>query len=1319
MSVEGDKLGYKDLISPDGSINELISQLEQLSRTYGAMVSGIKVGAKSISISMKQLKSSTSEARAEIDEAAAAADRLERAEKELKFAMSDIGKEVAWVKAQTAEVNKATVAQVRQVEALAGSYDKIKLELEDNVRLWKALSSSEKASADMGGEVLNTIHSLTARLAEMNAQLKPTVARLTEVQKAEQKLAFLQSEEGQRLIDLKRQINEITSGRKTEKAEIDRVTRAYSELIKAKSEETVKVAELNRQRNEAIKIAKLTAVVNTSEEGSYNRLSAQYELNKIKLNAMSQAERNATDAGKALEQETLMLYKRMIALQEATGNHKLSVGNYAKAFDGLRFSVFQIVREIPAATVSMQTFFLAISNNLPILADEIARVNAKNKAAIANGGKSVSVIKQIGKAILSWNSLLVVSITLLITHGKQIVDWTKNIIFARRELGEYEKALSDIAKETESSNANYGKNIVTLKKLQKEWKDLSNMGDQLKWIDENKSKFDELGVSITNVNDAENLLVEGTDDFIASLRARAKAEAGYKLASEKYEQALIKQAEADAKITANPSMETFVKKNEQGFYEITPEFTRRTGTYNEALRLASEQSSKLMEVTTADSYDKETTDAINDYYHAKIKALGTQIKASETRFVNEITKVSNEAEKLQDEGNRYFELAFGFEQLDSTNKPKKDKTGSDGDKRRNLTDAIYRNDITLQRKYEESITKLQRDEFAKRRKEATYNFLDEKRQLEEKYRKNQEYIANVNGEYETLTDTQKKQIQQQNERIIQTIANNEKQLQFELSQIEKDRRINSLNVMRETLDWELETIEQSINEEMSLKLAQLENEKQLVLETNKNLEEGARSETEIVAEYAKKRLNIEAQFAVAILKLKKDNIDAQLELVKRGSEEESELLLRQNEIELQQALANNRAKPAAERQDETLITHVYRVKAARIRGEKDLESFDEGQSLAEAQFNAAKHSEYEITRFKLSQEIARWNKQIALAESGSLNWSEVQIKAAKETVKGLERELDEATSFTERWAEKGLGGALLERLGFDDDQISALEDATSEIADAIVESLQAIYEAEVELAEKQVELAEERVNAAQSALDAEIEARNNGYANNVATAKKELQLEKQNQLEKQRLLEEAQRKQEAVDTVMQASNLITGVSAIWATSMKLGPIAGPIIASIVTATMFGAFLASKIKAAEATKASQAYGEGGLEILDGGSHASGDDIDLNTKNSRGKSMRAEGGEAMAIINRRSTRKYHKQLPHIIKALNSGTFEDKYLHAFKTGETLQNYSYTGTLDVNLSTVESELTEIKKQGRHRIYTTADGTTVIIDRNVKRFIK
>lgn len=1204
MAIEGDKIEYRDLISPDGSINELISQLEQLSKTYGAMISGVKIGAKSMSISMKQLNSTTSEARAKIDEAAAAADRLERAEKELKFAMSDIGKEVAWVKAQTADVNKTTVAHARQVEALTGSYDKIQAELADNVRLWKALSDSERASADMGGQVLATISQLTSKLSELNSQLRPTVTRLTEVQKAEQKLAFLQSEEGQRLLELKRQINEITSGRKTEKAEIDKVTRAYNELTYAKSEEAVKLAELDQQRNEANRIAKLTAQINNSAEGSYNQLAAQYELNKIKLNAMSQAERNATGAGEALEAETLDLYKRMIALQEATGNHKLSVGDYAKAFNGLRFSVFQVVREIPAATINVQTFFLAISNNLPILADEIARMNAQNKAAIANGEKSVSVIKQICKAIFSWNSLLVVGVTLLIMHGKRIADWIGNLVGAKKPLASVEEtlvsaeeALGEFGEKLKSTANEYADNLTTFKKLQQEWINLKDIAEKTNWLDENISKFEKLGVSISNVADAENMLIESSDEFITSLKLRAEATAAQNLATSKYAEALVEE-----QAIANLELKKFLANRH---YATSP--------MNKKLN-----------------------------YEIVIKAQ-EEIDARQSRLSS-----------LRSEADNYFERAMSSnaeadEMLRSIGLTpfNNDQKENGQNRQRDISNTIYRMSLNAKKKYEESVTEIERHEFLKRISAANSSANAKLRELDEVRRKAREYLIDEEGKYKELTDEERIMLNEIQTDAANTAVNVQAALTANLEQINKEWAIHHLEITQKELQLRLEMVKKNTEEELDIRLQLLEVEEKIALAENEKIFYGA-----------------------------------------------------------------NRQRP-------DFIKAKYTKQKNTARAEYELTNFDREQNLMEAQFNATERNEYEITRFKLAQEIARWNKQIALAESGGLDWSQVQIDTAKETVKGLERELDKATSFTERWAEKGLGGALLERLGFDDDQISALEDAASEIADAIVESLQAIYEAEVELAEKQVELAEERVDAAQSALDAEIEARNNGYANNVATAKKELQLEKQNQLEKQRLLEEAQRKQEAVDTVMQASNLITGVSAIWATSMKLGPIAGPIIAGIVTATMFGAFLASKIKAAEATKASQAYGEGGLEILDGGSHASGNDIDLNTRNSKGKNIRAEGGEAMAIINRRSTHKYRKQLPHIIRALNSGTFEDKYLQAFKTGEMLQNYNYTNTSDVNLSTVESELTEIKKQGRRRIYTTADGTTVIIDRNVKRYIK
>lgn len=1284
MAAEGDKIEYKDLVSPDDSILELLIQLEQLNKSYGTMITAIRAGAKEIVYAMKQTSGATSEGRAQIDEAAAAASRLERAEKELKFALSDTGKQVAWLKAQTADANKVSVEQARQIKALTGSYDKIKAELNENIKLWKSLSEAERMDAKMGGQVLESIIGLKGQLAELDATLKPTVTRLTELQKAEQRLAYLQSEEGQKLIEIKKQISEVLSGRKTEKAEIDEVARAYEKLSKAKSDENIKIQELNQQTSEANRIAKLTAQLNNAATGSYNQLSAQYQLNKIKLNAMSAEERNATEAGRALEEQTLRIYKEMIHLQEATGNHRLSVGDYVKTWDGLGNSVTQVIREIPSAAVGLNTFFLAISNNIPIVIDEIQRLKEKNEMLRAEGRPTKNIIGSITSSIFSWQTALILCITALSMHGKEIINWIANIGKAPGALMTTKERLEALQEELEKTNGSYGQNITTLKKLQNEWQNLSTKKEQLQWIRDNESEFKKLDISITNVTDAENVFVENTEAVIEALRLRAKAAAATKLASDKYEQALIKRNEAETATETGPSG---WDKAKNFFVQSMLRGTDEYGVGPSAANL------QVADQVSAQSFLEQ-----------RVKTLNAEADAAEK------------------DGDAYFDLAAGYEEAakarlksakieEHHRTPKKEPKGRQP---RDITDTINRNDITLQKKYEESITKLQRDEYVKRRKAAADATFDANRQLAEQYRKNEEYVKNTEGKYKQLTDEQKKQIAQQQKWINDTIANNLEQLKFELEQIEKERQINSLRILRETIDWELGAIEKSVRDEQAIKLEQLKQEEELVKKTNAAVAEGGRSEAEITAEFAKKRQQIIAEYDKIIYEMRQKDIQNQLELVKKGSQEELDLLLQQNEIAMQLALAENRAKPAAQQQSESSINKSFDKKAQTITGSFTMTGFDEAQAEAEATFNIIKHNETEITKFKLQQEKERWEKQIALAKSGALDWSDAQIKAAEATVKGLERQIKEASSTINLIGEKGLGGALLTKLGFDDDQISALEDA----ANIILDNIKAIFDAEVELAEMEVEKAKERVDAAQSAYDAEIEARNNGYANNVATAKKELQLEKKNQLEKEKQLEEAKKRQEAINSVIQASSLITASANLWSSFSSI-PIVGPALAIAAIAAMWGSFAYAKIKAAQVTKAaSQEYGEGGLEFLEGGSHASGNDIDLATKNSKGKNMRAEGGEAMAIINKRSTRRYRRQLPGIIDSLNKGTFEDKYLRAFESGETLQAQISQSPVLIDLSKLEQDVTEIKKQNATRYYQMGD-TTLIVKGNVKRYIR
>ena len=613
------------------------------------------------------------------------------------------------------------------------------------------------------------------------------------------------------------------------------------------------------------------------------------------------------------------------------------------------------------------------------------------------------------------------------------------------------------------------------------------------------------------------------------------------------------------------------------------------------------------------------------------------------------------------------------------------------------------------------------------------------------YRKNEEYIKNVDGKYKKLTEDQKRQIAQQNAWINSTIANNLKALALQLEQIQREQAANSLRLQRETqtgavssapiaenapkntetaittnvtVTRDASQMEASLVEERELMRQNLEAEYKLVLDTNAKLlaagDEHARSEEEILIEFNKKKLELYADYDKQILSARERDIENQLELVKKGTEEELQLLLQQNEVRRQLALAENAAKPAAEQVSSSVINAKFDKSAAQTKGSFEMTGFEEQQALDEAIFNEVKHNETETTRFKLEQEKARWEKQIALAESGGLDWSQAQIDAAKSTVKGINRELSELNNFISNIGKKGLGGSLLEKLGFDDNQINALEDAVN----IVLEQFQAILDAEVELAEKQVELAEKRVEAAQKAYDAEIEARNNGYANNVATAKKELEQEKKNQQEKQKVPAAAQKRQESLNTVIQASSLVTASANLWSSFSSI-PIVGPALALAAIATMWTSFAVAKVKAKQVTASqSEEYGEGGLEFLEGGSHASGNDIDLGTSNKKGKRMKAEGGEALAIINKHKTRKYRKILPDIIDSFNKGTFEDKYLNAFGSSDNVR-ISLNANGNIDLSGIESDVRNIRKQNETKYYTLPNGSVVIQHKNIKRIIK
>lgn len=200
-----------------------------------------------------------------------------------------------------------------------------------------------------------------------------------------------------------------------------------------------------------IKAQKDQIIQSRAEEGSITALRKQIILLTKDYDDLGRTRRNG-DAGKALLAQIANVQKELSAAEQASGRFQRNVGNYASAWNGLSFSVQQVARELPSLAVSANTFFLAISNNLPILVDEIAKARkeyAAFKAEIAAGNKDVKAVapvwQQLTKSLISWQTALVVGLTLLSVYGKEIINWGKELVRGKNYVLDLSTAEQELA----------------------------------------------------------------------------------------------------------------------------------------------------------------------------------------------------------------------------------------------------------------------------------------------------------------------------------------------------------------------------------------------------------------------------------------------------------------------------------------------------------------------------------------------------------------------------------------------------------------------------------------------------------------------------------------------------------------------------------------------------------------------------------------------------------------------------------------------------------------------------------------------------------
>ena len=421
------------------------------------------------------------------------------------------------------------------------------------------------------------------------------------------------SESAKRIDALNDRISELKAGLKELRAERKAGTideEAYNERVAQTTQELA----ANRAEVKALQSAMRTYSREIQDnikeeknlEGAVNGLRASIRNLTAEYNALSAADR-AGAIGNGLAERISKIQTQVSAAEQRLGNFRSNVGNYQSAFNGLNVAVSQIVRELPSAAMGADMFFLAISGNIPMLVDEINKLREFNKSS----EQSVPILKQLGAAVFSWNSLISVGITLLTVYGKDIVSWIGNLFKGREAAMTMAEAQAEVNKQMAESSGSYGDQVAQLRALQLQW---NQLGDDLKakteFVKNNREAFDKLGVAITTVADADNLFIQNTDAFIEAMNLRAQANAANELATQKYKDALIARQKAEDKIKRGTGEIVYAGIDEYG--DTSYEYRRRAYTEDEKKEILAEaealeaEASAFTQLTVARNADAKS-----------------------------------------------------------------------------------------------------------------------------------------------------------------------------------------------------------------------------------------------------------------------------------------------------------------------------------------------------------------------------------------------------------------------------------------------------------------------------------------------------------------------------------------------------------------------------------------------------------------------------------------------------------------------------------------------------------------------------------------
>jgi hypothetical protein len=1134
----------------------------------------------------------------------------------------------------------------------------------------------------------------------------------------------------------------------------DKLAKAQRELAFAESENAQRLAELRQATREQNQINQLLVKINQSVEGSYNRLSAQYSLNKIYLNNMTKEEREATKEGRELEQQTRALYEEMNRLQQATGKYQLNVGNYEKASD----AIISYGDNLKNA--------LGLNNSFGESLLKLGSGGEDAKSVLAGIGDGA---KALGKTLLGLLSNPVfIAIAGIAGVGAGFKWWY-----------DYNAGLVEATRLTQQFTGKQGDDLKAFRNNVQAVADAFNV-DFKETLMASNAVAQQFGIS------ADESLKLIQDGFVSGANAN-----GEFLDTLREYPAYFK----EAGISADEFIAIIAETNKQGIFSDKGidaikeanirlrEMTTATASALEGIGISSEQVQKDLQNGSKTTFDvmqevslklNELPDSATEVGTAIADIFGSAGEDAGLQYLRTLGNISTNLDEVKDKAGILGQLQE--EQLNSQLELENalsglfDLTGGNFETLTTRAKVFVNDGLTAIIKGVISIInyfiELYNDSLAFRALWQSivvsfkngvdtigniFGFLIDivksfgttlKGAFTLDFDLIKQGFADYANSYKTLvanqvkdiTENVQKGIENANEKIkpitipvttsssgskdtgnnypseeviiTETQTSTDKEIENAYKKnIQIRRKLEDELLKLESDDWkkrETQTKNQYQRQIEDLK-HQLLTEKNL---TKQNKEDINKTIQALEQQQTQALLKLDNERQLNRLELEKKSLELQLNTISEGSEEELKLRRELIAKEKQIALLQNKQKAPSQRRSEGEITSEFGQREQSVADtyiNEQLAIFSKQQELSKSEFELLESTEKQKTLYRLNAEKERLQKVIELNKKYAGSLSEIEIQTIQNTIAKIEKEIENTQK------KGGDKKDIYDIFGLDlnDDEKQAI---TTSVSFAISQ-LDSYLQKKIEIANAAVEAADKEVDSAQSALDSELQARANGYANNVEMAQRELELAKRNQDKALKEQQRAQKQQEAMQAAQQASSLVTATALIWAQMGFLGAL--PAIA-----VMWASFAASKIKAAQLTKAAQqeeSYGEGTVELLKGGSHQSGNDIDLGMKPD-GTRRRAEGGEFFAVINKRNSRRYGRIIPDIIKSLNSGTFEKKYMNIY---DDQNGFSINVNNQTDITELNDNVRKIKEQNKTKMLVDSQGNIILIYKNLKRKIR